>query len=165
MAAGGKSHIREYSTLNDSSQQSQNDDAKIRAAALDYIAAVLEADPARMEQCLHPDLVKRAYLPGIDGWPQLSHISALNLIHAAKTFPIDPKRHAEVTILDRYEGAASVRTTFDRWVDYMHVVNVAGDWKIIHVLWEVTPEVWASRTDKPRTSAPSWLRGGSLGAQ
>jgi hypothetical protein len=151
--------------LNDSYQQSQDDEAKIRATALDYVAAVLEADPARMERCLHPDLVKRAYLPGIEGRPQLSDISALNLIRAAKTFPVDPQRHAEVTILDRYEGAASVKTTFDRWIDYMHVVNVGGEWKIIHVLWEVTPEVWASRTDKPRSSAPSWPRGGSLSAQ
>jgi Putative lumazine-binding len=142
-----------------------DDETKIRAAALDYIAAVLEADPARMERCLHPDLVKRAYLPGIDGRPQLSHISALNLIHAAKTFPVDPSRHAEVTILDRYEGAASVKTTFDKWIDYMHVVNVGGDWKIIHVLWEVTRDVWASRTNEPRSSAPSWQRGGSLSGQ
>ena len=33
-----------------------------------------------MERCLHPDLAKRAYLPGVDGKPQLSRISALNLI-------------------------------------------------------------------------------------
>jgi hypothetical protein len=35
-------------------------EAKTRAVALDYIAGVLEIDPARMERALHPDLAKRA---------------------------------------------------------------------------------------------------------
>jgi hypothetical protein len=106
-----------------------NDEEKIRAAALDYIAGVLEADPTRMERCLHPELAKRAYLPGIDGKPQLSHMSAMNLILDAHTWKVIPDRHAEVVILDRYEGAASVRTTFDNWIDYMHIVKVADEWE------------------------------------
>ena len=136
-----------------------NDEEKIRAAALDYIAGVLEADPTRMERCLHPELAKRAYLSGIDGKPQLSHMSAMNLILDAHTWKVIPDRHAGVVILDRYEGAASVRTTFDNWIDYMHIVKVADEWKIINVLWELTPEYWASRTDKPRSSEPSWPHG------
>jgi hypothetical protein len=66
--------------MHDSRPAADDDDAKIRATALDYIGGVLEADPARMERCLHPNLAKRAYLPGVDGKPQLSQISALNLI-------------------------------------------------------------------------------------
>jgi hypothetical protein len=38
----------------DSRSVAEDDEAKIRAAALDYIGGVLEADPARMERCLHP---------------------------------------------------------------------------------------------------------------
>jgi hypothetical protein len=86
-------------------------------------------------------------------------MSALNLILDAHTFKVVPGRHAEVVILDRYEGAASVKTTFDRWIDYMHVVKVGDAWKIINVLWEITPETWAERTDKSRSSEPSWPRG------
>ena len=138
---------------------SKADEAKIRAAALDYIAGVLEADPERMQRCLHPELAKRAYLPGVDGKPQFSHMSAQNSILDAHTFVVTPGRHADVVILDRYEGAASVKTIFDRWIDYMHVVKVGDEWKIINVLWEITPELWASRTDKPRSAAPAWPRG------
>ena len=43
----------------------------------------------------------------------------------------------------------------------MHIVKVGDDWKIINVLWELTPETWASRTDKARSSEPSWPRGHS----
>ena len=137
----------------------QGDEAKIRATALDYIAGVLEADLARMERCLHPELAKRAYLPGVDGKPQLSHMSALALIRDARTWEPSPDRQATVTILDRYEGAASVRTTFDEWIDYMHIVQVGEEWKIIHVLWELTPEEWAKSTGLPRSSDPSWPLG------
>ena len=117
------------------------------------------ADPTRMERCLHPELAKRAYLPGIDGKPQLSHMSAMNLILDAHTWNVRPDVHAEVVILDRYEGAASVKTTFHNWIDYMHIVKVADEWKIINVLWELTPEYWARRTEKPRSSEPSWPHG------
>jgi hypothetical protein len=41
----------------------------------------------------------------------------------------------------------------------MHIVQVGDEWKIINVLWELTPEAWASRSDKPRSSEPSWPRG------
>ena len=145
--------------MNDSRSAADEDDAKIRAAALDYIGGVLEADPARIERCLHPDLAKRAYLPGVDGKPQLSQISALTLIQDARTWPVIPDRHAEVVVLDRYEGMASVRTTFDHWVDFMHIVKVGDDWKIINVLWELTPQAWASSGGKPRSSEPAWPRG------
>lgn len=145
--------------MNDSQHARQDDETKIRAAALDYINGVLEADPARMERCLHPELAKRAYIPGIDGKPQFSHMSALNLIRDATTWKVVPNRHAEVVILDRYEGAASVRTTFDDWIDYLHIVKVGDEWKIINVLWELTPERWAAKGGRPRSSEPAWPRG------
>jgi len=42
--------------MEDTRHSTQDDETKIRAVAVDYIAGVLEADPARMERCLHPDL-------------------------------------------------------------------------------------------------------------
>jgi pimeloyl-ACP methyl ester carboxylesterase len=54
-----------------------DDETKIRAVALDYIAGVLENDPARMERSLHRALANRAYLPGPHGKPQRSEMSAI----------------------------------------------------------------------------------------
>ena len=65
---------------NEATPVQMDHEAKIRAVALDYIAGVLENDPVKMERSLHPDLAKRAYVPGLDGKPQLSHISALSLV-------------------------------------------------------------------------------------
>ena len=128
-----------------------DDDTRIRAVALDYIAGVLENDPARMKRSLHPTLAKRAYLPGLDGKPQLSKMSAVELIQrvGAPGRPLDPSRHAEVVILDRFGGAASVRTTFDTWIDYLHIVNVGHEWKIINVLWELTADEWVAKGGVP----------------
>lgn len=139
-----------------------DEDAKICATVQDYIAGVLDADPVRMERSLHPELAKRAYLPATDGRPQLSQMSAITLVRYVAGFTpahLDAyarNRQAEVVILDRFEGAASVRTTFDSWVDYMHVVKVGDEWKIINVLWELTPERWAAKGGKPRSSEPIW---------
>jgi hypothetical protein len=128
-----------------------DDEAKIRAVALDYIAGVLENDPGRMERALHPELAKRAYLPGLDGKPQFSQMSAPELVQrvGAPGRRLDSSRRAEVVILDRYEGAASVRTTFDEWIDFLHIVNVGDEWKIINVLWELTPEQWLALGGAP----------------
>ena len=35
-------------------------------------------------------------------------------------------------------------------LDYMHLVKVDSEWKIINVLWELTPERWAERGGKER---------------
>jgi Putative lumazine-binding len=121
-----------------------DDDAKIRAAVLDYMEGWYTADAERVERALHPDLAKRAYLPGPDGKPQLSHLSALALVQFTRKSN-DQNRHAEVKILDRFEGAASVRATMTEWVDFMHLVKVGAEWKIINILWELTPERWIAR--------------------
>jgi hypothetical protein len=62
--------------MNDSQHATQDDETKIHAAALDYIDGVLEADPARMERCLHPRVGKAGLPPGRGGKPQLSHVDA-----------------------------------------------------------------------------------------
>ena len=46
---------------------------------------------------------------------------------------------ADVTILVIYGGMASVKIVAGVWVDYMHIAKVDGDWKIVNVLWEMSP--------------------------
>ena len=128
-----------------------DEEEKIRAVAMDYVGGVLHCDPARMARALHPELAKRAYLPGPDGKPQKREMSAQQLIGVVdpEVRKPDPGQQTEVIILDRYEGAASVRTTFRDWVDFMHIVNVGGEWKIINVLWELTQERWLALGGTP----------------
>ena len=125
-----------------------DEEAKIRATVLDYIEGWYRADAARMERSLHPELAKRAYLPGPDGKPYLSQMSALELIQRTRRTKPEPHQ-PNLVILDRYEGAACVRANVTWGVDYMHVVKVGADWKIINVLWELSPEEWTAEGGTP----------------
>ena len=42
----------------------------------------------------------------------------------------------EVTILDQFENAASVKIVASDWIDYLHLARWNGEWKIVNVLWE-----------------------------
>jgi hypothetical protein len=129
-------------------EQTSADTEKIRAAALDYMEGWYAADAARVERALHPDLVKRAYLPGTNGEIRLSQLSALALVQATRSAS-PTQGAAEVTVLDQLDGIASVRARMSDWVDYMHMVKVEGEWKIINILWELTP---AARGGESRIS-------------
>ncbi len=117
----------------------------IRKTALDYVEGWYTGDAARMERALHPDLAKRHL--GHDprsGKGKVEHMSALTLIQftrrqAEKPTP-EGDRTAKVTVLDVYGNTASVRADMHDWIDYMHMVKSGGQWKIVNVLWEPTPE-------------------------
>lgn len=115
------------------------DEEKIRAAALDYMEGWYTADAARVERALHPDLAKRAYLAGPDGDLKLSHMSALALVQNTRNAS-NKSGIAEIQILDRFDGIASARAIGTGWIDYMHLVRVGVEWKIINILWQLTPK-------------------------
>jgi len=126
-----------------------SDEDAITATAMDYIEGWYTGDAARMERALHPDLAKRIVIAGPDGKSVLQDMTAQQLIgataSAAGTRTPENERRMDVKVLDIYENAASVRITAGEWIDYLHVGKVDGEWKIINVLWEMTPEAMAKR--------------------
>ncbi len=125
--------------------QSAADSAGIRAAALDYIEGWYSADGARMERALHPELAKRIVLTDpASGRSRLSQMSAMTLVQSTRAgggskTPAERQRK-DVFVLDIYENAASAKIVASGWVDYLHLAKWNGDWKIVNVLWELTPE-------------------------
>ncbi len=123
--------------------QSVSEEAGIRATALDYIEGWYEGDAARMESALHPELAKRLVVTTPQG-SELVQMSALSLVQSTgrgggSDTPVE-QRHEDVTILDVYENAASVRVYASGWVDYLHMAKWNGEWKIVNVLFELHPE-------------------------
>lgn len=120
-------------------------EAGIKKTALDYGEGWYEGDAARMERALHPDLAKRVLMPDArTGKGRVEHMSAMTLVQytrngGGKSVPSD-QRKAEVKILDIFGNTASVKLEMHEWIDYMHMVRVRGEWKIVNVLWEFTPE-------------------------
>jgi hypothetical protein len=111
----------------------------IRQAALDYIEGWYMGDAERMDRALHPDLVKRRVQERYRG-SELLEITSAELVEITRaghgrTTPAEAQRK-EITILDVFGNAASVRVDADAWVDYMHLARFDGEWKIINVLWE-----------------------------
>jgi hypothetical protein len=109
------------------------DKEEIRAAALDYVQGWYDADGARMERAVHPQLAKR----GLVG-DSLRQISAEGLVSltkngAGKNQP--GKKEKEITILDMAPAIASVKVVSDQFIDYLHLGKVKGRWVIINALW------------------------------
>jgi hypothetical protein len=50
------------------------------------------------------------------------------------------KQQKDVTILDVFGNAASVKIVAADWVDYLHVAKFNGKWVIVNVLWELKPK-------------------------
>jgi len=132
--------------------QTAADSAAIRATALDYIDGWYAGDGARMERALHPELAKRRVATDPrSSRSMLIQMSALTLINGTRggggsQIPA-AERKDEVTILDIFQGAASVRVRAASWVDYMHLAKWNGRWVIVNVLWENDPPPPAPTTN------------------
>lgn len=122
--------------------QAPADSAAIRATALDYIDGWYAGDAERMRRALHPALAKRIVYTNRAGRTVLDHTTADQLVAQTRErrgTRTPPERHRnDVSILDVYQRAASVRITAGEWVDYLHMAHVGGRWVIVNVLWELT---------------------------
>lgn len=117
---------------------SDEDKTAITNTALDYIEGWYTGDAERMERALHPDLAKRIVRTNDKGQSQLGQMGALGLVQGVKRgggkdTPKD-KQQKDVTILDVYENAASVKVVASDWIDYLHVAKFNGRWVIVNVL-------------------------------
>ena len=119
----------------------KEDEIAIRQAAQDYIESQHNVDRSQMERCIHPRMVKRTFWTNAAAQKQyLMETSGEELCLLAESynkdgsrFPSNPKK--EVTILDICGSVATVKLTADDWIDYMHIVKLNGEWKIVNVLW------------------------------
>ena len=123
--------------------QSAADSAAIKQTALDYIEGWYEGNAERMEKALHPELAKRIVRTNKDGISNLGQMSALSLVQGTrngggKNVPKE-RQQKDVTILDVYENAASVKVVATQWIDYLHMARFNGRWVIVNVLWELKP--------------------------
>lgn len=122
---------------------SDADRQAITQTALDYVEGWYEGNPERMERALHSDLAKRVVFTNEKGRSRLEQMSAMGLVQGVKRgggkdTPKE-KQQKDITILDVFENAASVKAIMSGWIDYMHMAKVNGRWVIVNVLWELKP--------------------------
>jgi len=97
-------------------------DAAIKQTALDYIEGWYEGNAERMERALHPELAKRIVQTNPqNNRSRLDQMSAMSLVlgtrrGGGKDTPKE-RQQKDVTILDVFENAASVKVVASDWID------------------------------------------------
>lgn len=124
--------------------QTSADSTAIRQTAMDYIEGWYTGDADRMSRAVHNKLVKRIFaMHPQTGKQVFRHQDSTALVTATEkgygTKIPEQRRRADVTILDVFESAASVKIVAAQWVDYLHLAKTNGDWQIVNVLWEMKP--------------------------
>ena len=124
--------------------EANSDAAAIRQTALDYIEGWYEGNAERMERALHPELAKRIVRTNPqNNQSRLDQMSALSLVLGTRRGggkdTAKDRQQKDVTVLDVYENAASVKIIASDWIDYLHLAKWRGRWVIVNVLWELKP--------------------------
>ena len=126
-------------------QAQTEDETAVRQAAMDYIEAVYNVNPAQIERSIHPDLVKRGFFikKGENVYSPHS-MSFAELVELSKTYnkkgnlPKDAPK--EVVVFDVSDQTASAKVTAIWGIDYLHLAKYDGKWKIINILWQSPPK-------------------------
>ena len=120
--------------------QTAADTAGIREAALNYIEGWYTGNAARMEQAVHPALVKRIVMTDSTGAPFILEMGATQLVRNVRmgggTRTPAAQQRKDVRVLDIFQNTALVRVDAATWVDYLNLVKWQGRWVILEVLWE-----------------------------
>ena len=124
--------------------QTAADSSAIRATALDYVEGWYEGNAERMSRAVHPELVKRIVVSDTaTKHSVIQSMGATALVNGArrgwgKETPAE-RRQKDVTILDIFGNAASVKAVMADWIDYLQIAKIDGRWVIVNVLWERKP--------------------------
>jgi len=126
------------------------DTAGIRATAMDYIEGWYTGDAARMERALHPELAKRIVTTDDKtGQSRLGQMGAMTLVNNTRagggTKTAVERRREDFRVLDIYRDNAVAKIVASDWIDYLELARWNGQWKIVNVLWALTP-----KEDQPR---------------
>jgi len=122
------------------STEIEREKAAIRQAALHYLEGWYEGNASRMETALHPELVKRSIDQLPTGRSVVRSLTALTMVEftragGGKNTPKEKQKN-EVTVLAVDGDIATAKTISADYIDYLHLVKVDGQWKIINVLWQ-----------------------------
>jgi hypothetical protein len=121
------------------------DAAAVERAVLDYVEALYDVEPAKIERSVHRDLVKRGFFRPEPGAAYAEDLMTYaELYELAGTWNrdghVDPATAPrEVHVLDVVDQVASARLVADWGIDYLHLARYEGRWKIVQVIWQEAP--------------------------
>ena len=121
-----------------------SDSTAIIETALNYGEGFYSGDAARMEKALHPDFNKVSPMkmsPSGNTFLYYSTFSGLvEMSRAGAGLLEESKRKISVTIFKIYDDIAFAKLMSSLFNDYLEMVKIDGQWKIINVLWTNGPD-------------------------
>jgi hypothetical protein len=109
--------------------------AAVVATAVDYFEGWFDGDEARMEQALHPNLVKRPAGEKV-GITTKERMLELTRLGEGKADGAD--RTLDVEVHDFYGDIATATVRSAVYHEYLHLVRTREGWKIANALWQPT---------------------------
>jgi hypothetical protein len=112
-------------------------------AITDYMECWYGVGYEKLPAAIHPAIYKRKYDINLNTEkPVIKEVTASQLIETARYLGEEGKEFAysewinDITIFDVFQNIASAKAVGDGWVDYIHLANIDGGWKIMHILFE-----------------------------
>ena len=122
---------------------SSEDEKQVKAAVLDYVEGVYEADTTRIYRSIHPTMVKRGTsLNRQSGeFSEFREMNFEQLVQLTKNWNKDGSRAnsgsvKDIEIYDVQDKTASAKVTAVWGTDYFHLAKIDGKWLIMNVLWQ-----------------------------
>ena len=112
------------------------EDVFMEQAIRDYIEGWYDKDTARIQQAMHPLLVKPGIMPDVEGGVRSIDLQTLLDVTPEYGGDTSGNRELELQILATDGDIASARVLSNEYVDYLHLVRTGGQWRILNVLWE-----------------------------
>jgi hypothetical protein len=105
-------------------------------AIRNYIEGWYDKDTARIQQAVHPLIVKQGVMPNEDD--DIRSVDLATFLEVTPVYGGDPsgKRTIEMKILSTDGDIASATLTSNEYMDYLHLARIDGKWRILNVLWE-----------------------------
>ena len=125
--------------------QDGSDEQGVTAAVMDYVDAIYNVEPERIDRSVSPDLVKRGYWrPAADADYRESPMTFDQLRSLSERWNadghLDPATAVkEVVVFDILDKTASAKLVADWGIDYMQLAKVDGRWMIKNILWQSHP--------------------------
>jgi hypothetical protein len=125
--------------------QTDEDRSAVRQACLDYVEAIYEVNPSKVERSVHPELVKRGFFIKKGETAYSPHaMTFTELVELSKNYnkkgQLAKDAVKEVVVFEVSDQTASAKVTAVWGIDYLHLAKYEGKWKIINILWQTPPK-------------------------
>jgi len=125
------------------SVNAQTDNAKIEKAIISYIENFFGNNFEAMNANLHPRLSKRGLNPDGTIYEDLPPAKLKVMLSQKPVFPKKDQNNSveDITVFGK-TATAKLITGFPRmrWIEWVTLVKVGDDWKIMNLFWEYFPK-------------------------